>query len=261
MAISEEFANNASSKVKSGGALFNRKIVRVITAGTLIDEKFMNPYENNYLLAITPFSTRSTQKVEHMVVQSNTTVRPLEGLGLAWLDLSTGDFYTQTSTIVTLPSAIARIGASEIVVDKRMATLFEQKLEGILGQQRHLITAYQSSDEELPVSQWTPMLESSVPSSDEAQFTTEEVSAGNLLLNYVKDKLQGLDIKLQPPIRRQDNENMRIDKNSLRGLEVLETSRDGVAKGSLLHSVRRTVTKGGTRLLKSWIGKDITILV
>ena len=81
--------------------------------------------------------------------------------------------------------------------------------------------------------------------------------AGNILLDYVKERLQGSGMKLQPPIRKQDNESMTIDKNSLRGLEILETAKDGIpgGKGSLLHTVRRTVTKGGTRMLKEWIGK------
>ena len=86
-------------------------------------------------------------------------------------------------------------------------------------------------------------------------FTKEKVAAGTLLLEYVKDRLQGSGIKLQTPHRRQDKETMSIDKNSMRALEILETSKGGVGggKGSLLHTVRRTVTKSGARLLREWI--------
>ena len=101
------------------------------------------------------------------------------------------------------------------------------------------------------------MLEGSVSPNEIEAFTRQEMVAGNILLEYVKERLQGSGMKLQPPIRKQDNESMTIDKNSLRGLEILETAKDGIpgGKGSLLHTVRRTVTKGGTRMLKEWIGK------
>ncbi|KAI5300030.1 DNA mismatch repair ATPase msh1, partial [Ascosphaera atra] len=52
VAISEEFSNDAESRAKSGGLLFDRRVARIVTPGTLIDENFMDPYENNFLLAV-----------------------------------------------------------------------------------------------------------------------------------------------------------------------------------------------------------------
>ena len=52
VAISEEFTNNVADKAKSGGLMFDRKVARIVTPGTLIDEKFMDPYVNNFLLSI-----------------------------------------------------------------------------------------------------------------------------------------------------------------------------------------------------------------
>jgi len=265
VAISEEFAHNASGKVKSGGPLFDRKVMRVVTPGTLIDENFMNPYENNYLLAITQTATEPDLKKKETATRSATMAdNPLNAsrrFGLAWLDLSTGDFYTQTATAGSLPSALARIGAREIVLDKRVAPVTQQVLNGILDAQLHLITYHRARDVDFPIAEWTPMLEAAVPPEVQGTFTPEEVAAGSLLLGYANERLQGVGLKLQPPIRRQDNESMRIDKNSLRGLEVLETSKNGIGggKGSLLHSIRRTVTKGGTRLLKTWLGTKLSL--
>lgn len=42
---------------------------------------------------------------------------------------------------------------------------------------------------------------------------------------------------------------MIIDKQSLRGLEIRQTLKDGLTQGSLLQTIRRTVTKSGARLL------------
>lgn len=258
VAISEEFANSASGKVKSGGLMFDRKVTRIITPGTLIDEKFMDPYENNFLLAIHP-GQRQSEGIPGPDMPFELRISKLrsKSLGLAWLDLSTGDFFTQVIDMGILSSALARIGASETILSDDTAHPLQRDILQVLEQDHHLVTHHAIKSELLPISSWLPMLEAEVPPADEPLFTDVEIAAGGLLLSYVREKLQGLGLKLKPPVRRQDNESMGIDKNSLKGLEVLETVRDGLGggKGSLLHSVRRTITKSGTRLLKDWIGK------
>lgn len=264
MAISEEFANNTSGKIKSGGLLFDRKVTRVITPGTLIDEKFMDPSDNNFLLAIHPgdqVQLPDDKLPEKVIVEPKLSNLPTsllsKSVGLAWLDLSTGDFFTQIVDVGTLGSSLARIGARETVLMEDRDIPIQQEILHILEQDRHLISYHRSNLEVLPIQTWSPMLETPVSPADEALFTHEEVAAGGLLLAYVRENLQGLGLKLQPPVRRQENETMAIDRNSLKGLEVLQTARDGLGggKGSLLHSVRRTTTKSGARLLKDWISK------
>ena len=256
MAISEEFANTFTGRVKSGGLLFDRKITRIVTPGTLIDEKFMDPYENNFLLAVHAADhgrvhiQPSATPLNACQKESNSPVTDPSAVGLAWLDLSTGDFFTEATTIASLPSAIARIRAREIILDKPWEELDNYSLRSVLEEDRHLVTSRTTSTVPLPMSEWTPMLDCPVPRTVESLFTSEEVIAGSSLLGYLRTQLQGLTIKLQPPVRRQAQEVMGIDRNSLRGLEILETARDSLDKGSLLHAVRRTVTKGGARLLK-----------
>ena len=262
VAISEEFANDGSATVKSGGLLFNRRVTRTITPGTLIDEKFMDPYEHSFLLALyppgpieSPHPSKTEEIPSELVKGSIPPSLISRSIGMAWLDLSTGSFFTQLTTIGSLASAAARIGPREIVLGDELEESMKQSVMGILEQQRHLVTFHESPVQALSMSSWTPMLESEVPMDLQSTFTKEEVAAGSLLLAYVKNRLQGSGIKLQPPFRRQDKETMSIDKNSMRALEILETSKGGVGggKGSLLHTVRRTVTKSGTRLLREWI--------
>ena len=264
VAISEEFPNNAAGKVKSGGLLFDRKVTRVVTAGTLVDEKFMDPYENNFLLAISPNQPDDVQP-SHISRTPNdeaAVLAPTTPVGLAWLDLSTGEFFTQLITLGGLSSAVVRIGPREIVLDGSISKDTKQNILTVLSQQRHLITWRPSLAERLPITAWTPMLESPVPVAKQAIFSQEEMEAGGIVLDYVRDRLQGLGIKLQPPTKRQETENMVIDRTSLRGLEILETSREGIAggKGSLLHAVRRTVTRSGARLLRDRIGKSVAVV-
>ncbi|MCJ1243013.1 DNA mismatch repair ATPase msh1 [Trapelia coarctata] len=264
VAISEEFPNDASAKIKSGGLLFDRRVTRVVTSGTLVDEKFMDPYDNNFLLAISPKqpelapATARSRPLEDDALPLTATAK----VGLAWLDLSTGEFFTQATSVGSLSTLVVRIGAREIVLGKTMGEESQKSILAMLGQERNLVTWHPRYPLQSRVADWTPMLEAQVPVSEQNLFSTEEIAAGSMLLDYVRDRLQGLGIKLQPPLRREETENMVIDKNSLKGLEILETSRSGTTggKGSLLHAVRRTVTKGGARLLRERISSPSTSL-
>lgn len=244
VAIAEEFPNNASEKVKSGGLMHDRKVARIITPGTLIDENFMDPYASNYVLAV---HLPPTGQVE-------AEVDPDLPLGLAWLDLSTGHFFTQAICMSSLGSALSRISPREVILDEDLESQKSHDIFSVLAEDRYLLTyAPQSKLEGL--GDWTPMLESEIPAQAVASFTDDEIKAGSLLLHYVRDRLQGANMKLQPPQRYDGIEVMTIDKNSMRALEIKQTIRDSTFRGSLLHAIRRTVTKSGARLLNEWLSK------
>ncbi|TGJ86940.1 hypothetical protein E0Z10_g1830 [Xylaria hypoxylon] len=264
VAVAEEFPNDLGDKVKSGGLMHDRRVTRVITPGTLIDENFIDPYANNYVLAI---------HIDHEACRCSTDVHfgrlsttggddlgpASTPIGLAWLDVSTGQFYTQATTVTSLSSILSRVGPREIVVDEVLESRRDHELFSVLVEEKHLITFAPRGDF-LPVSEWSPMLESEVSAQTLANFTTDEAQAGSLLLQYVRDRLQGLSMKLQPPLRHENLAVLAMDKNTMRALEIKQTIKDGALKGSLLHAVRRTVTKGGARLLDSWISAPSTCL-
>lgn len=254
VAISEEFTPVAEEKAKSNtGLLFDRKVARIVTPGTLIDEKFIDPSEHNFLLSIyvdvPSLEAHLKQKDDAQSSQHILSSVP-QSVGLSWLDLSTGDFFTQLTSLQMLPSAIARIGAREILVDQQVQDLIGQELQLLVGFEHRLVTFLRFPETFAPMSQWDSMLEAPIPEESHATFSAEEVAAGFSLLEYIRVQLQGSNLKLQPPRRRHLDESMNIDRNSLRGLEILETARDGFGKGSLLHAVRRTSTKSGARLLR-----------
>ena len=273
VAISEEFANSPSDKVKTGGLMFDRRVARVVTPGTLIDEKFIDPSENNFLLSIsygtTAASTSHTgSDAAHFVVDDEEEEEPGDGeeqkprasrLGLAWLDLSTGQFLTQTTTLALLPSVLARICPREVVLQPHEESEGMFQLEEIINHGPVSISIHRSR-EERSLTTWNHAFEAPMEPDAEAMLSKEETKAIDLLLDYVEDQLQGLELKLQPPRRKLPQETMTIDRNSMRGLEILETARDGFGKGSLLHAVRRTCTKGGSRLLRERLSNPSTSL-
>lgn len=241
-------------KKAKGEPAYTRRVSRIVTPGTLIDEHFMDPWENNYLLSI-HVDPKALQKEKAVKVSpgssdvSSVLNLPRTEVGLAWIDLSSGDFMTQSTDIASLPTAVARIKPREIVLD----SIFEQeehsRIVSILQEDGHIITFQEPSKQPLMVKDWIPMLEDVVDDFDTANFNPSEVAAGGSLLHYVKHQLLGSRTRLQTPVRHQAGEHMSIDKNSLRALEIRSTIRDGTYEGSLLHSLKKTVTKSGTRLL------------
>ncbi|KAK3114933.1 MutS protein 1 [Teratosphaeriaceae sp. CCFEE 6253] len=234
---------------KTGAPMYDRKVTRVITAGTLIDESFVDPYENNYLLAVHIEGALPAKQGSAGRSEAYERYRRTTKVGLSWVDLSSGDFFTQSSDLAMLPSLVARIGPREVVLHGSMEFAGHDQLQKMLGDGGYSIHFHSAATSATSVHDWTPMLERAVTEKAVEAFTMPEIDAGSLVLAYVADKLRDTTVQLQPPVRKSDDEYMSIDKQSLRGLEIRSTSRDGTFQGSLLHAVRNTVTKGGARLL------------
>lgn len=248
VAISEEFPNSPADKVKAGGLLFDRKVVRVVTPGTLIDEQFLDPWDHNFLLSIhADLSTLSDPG------------RSSSRVGLAYADVSSGAFYTKVIDNSALSSEVARIAPREIIIDQDLERL-DSRLFSLLGDDRHKITSHTPSSTVSSNSDWAQLLRRQGIRVDSLDSSVEEIRAGSNLVDYLKTQFQGGDIRLQPPVATPSDEFMMIDKTSLRALEIKQTLRDGNLEGSLLHTVRRTVTKSGARLLSERLTSPSTSL-
>jgi DNA mismatch repair ATPase MutS len=264
VAVAEEFPNDASEKIKSGGLMHDRRVTRIVTPGTLIDENFIDPYVNNYIMAIhisqdAPADTSLVEDSSSSNEISHDTGVKSTPLGLAWLDLSTGQFFTQSATLSSLSSILSRIAPREVVLEQTFELKKDHDVFQILTDDRHLVT-FSPHESLTNLDDWEPLLESQISETSRTSFTDDEVIAGGLVLNYVKNRLQGTSMKLQPPLRYENMQTMTIDKNSLRALEIKQTIRDGFFRGSLLHAIRHTVTKSGARLLNEWLGSPSTSL-
>lgn len=245
VAISEEIRNSAADQVKAGGLMYDRKVTRVITAGTLIDETFVDPYENNFLLSIYSEDLLGSGN-DTSPSESNTAEPP--SIGLSWVDLSSGDFYTQQTSIKALGSMVAKVQPREILLPSTLEDVYRKDLKAILGDGHYTLNYHMSRGTYDKVETWSDLLDRPMLVG-ERNFSPVEISAAANLLDYVQSKLQDLKVTLRPPVRRTEDDSMRIDKHTLRGLEIRATLRDNLFQGSLLHVVRRTVTKSGARCL------------
>ena len=88
-------------------SIIHRKISRIVSPGTLVDETFLNYNQNNYLVAIA-FPAKFTKTPADLDLC----------IGLSWIDISVGEFYVQQTTLGELIADISRINPSEIIISK-----------------------------------------------------------------------------------------------------------------------------------------------
>ena len=217
VALCEEF--------KRSDGTFERRVTRIVTPGTLIDEAFLNPYENNYVLAISD-PEKETSPV-----------------GLAWMDVSTGEFFSQSCSLSALRDELARIAPKEIVLYNSLEDQPSHPVRLAILEETTAFTSFIS----LP------------PSTDgrtippAPNFIPTETSAISLLTSYLESNLLEHMPVLSKPLHLGKESRMQLDSHTFKSLEIRESMREGGVTGSLLSVINRTVTSSGTRLLTRWL--------
>ncbi|KAI8995471.1 muts domain V-domain-containing protein [Trametes punicea] len=256
VAMCEEFPRTPALGAKGG---FNRRVVRIVTPGTLIDEPFLNPYENNYLLSVVPAPSPSPPT--KAVSDTNASGLPV---GLAWIDVSTGEFYTKSTTFAGLRDELVRIGPKEVVLDRRLSGDSFNPAHRAVIEEGCFVSYFAPS--ETPAADTTTLASARQESPDDltsdAQFpdgllpvplTEEETRAVELLTAFMHANLMEHMPSLASPTREMSSGRMQIDSHTVKALEIREGLREGGTTGSLLSVIKRTVTTSGTRLLARWL--------
>lgn len=246
VAMCEEFPKYLAAGTKE----FERRVVRVITPGTLIDESFLNQYENNYLLAV------------------SAEAAPQCPIGLAWIDVSTGEFYSKLATTETFRDEITRIGPREILLPKHFqleqshpileAVREEHSFMTFVDQVPRTVTPTDTQNVLLETEDGSPIShvlpeDVTAPMATTSTYTPEETSAIEILTGYLRINLLEHMPPLLLPNREDANRRMQIDSHTIKALEIRESIREGGVTGSLLSVVKRTITSSGTRLLTKWL--------
>ncbi|KAF9426098.1 DNA mismatch repair ATPase msh1 [Podila epigama] len=244
VALCEQYLQDDRHNVPSRN--FKRSVHRIITPGTLIDEQFLDQGQNNWLLAVV--SDKSSHK-----------------LGLSWLDLSTGDFFTQETTYDNFPNDLARIRPREIILNSALRNEPDHPVLQTIWQLGSFVISFEDmrSAAQLACRNDNEILSEAAAQFDFSQkylesFTNREQSACLAILRYVNHTQMGRKPVVQQPIEWQDDSIVKIDRNTIESLEIVRTMRDSTKIGSLLHHLDRTKTKAGSRLLSNWITSPLT---
>lgn len=245
VAISEEF--------RPTGGEITRRVTRVVSKGTLIDERFVDPFVNNFIVGVTEERGR---------------------WGVSWLDVGTGDFGTSVrGEEEGVRDEIARMGAREVVVDTARIDMDEgdavdTESEGdarVKLDVREIVpdpSVYISPFHPPPTTSSEPL--SPLTSSDHATMPAPTLDAVeqrsvHLLLSYLRTRLLDNSPLTTTPSPHPLDSVMQIDAHTLSSLEI-RSGISGSTRGSLFSVLRRTVTRGGTRLLQQYLCNPSTSL-
>lgn len=236
VAICEQTETPAEAKARGGyKALVNRDVVRIVTQGTLTEDNLLDQNANNYLACL---------------------ARVSDGIGLSWIDMSTGEFWLQPLDMKSLATALDRIQPREILISDRMQQdpdLFEvfTAYKDLLTCQPHSRFDAANAQTRLEKLFGVKTLESF------GGFHRAEIAAAGTLVDYINLTQKGKLPRLSTPRQLPVGTVMEIDSATRRNLELTSTLR-GERKGSLLATLDMTITGAGSRLLATRINTPLT---
>jgi DNA mismatch repair protein MutS len=239
VAVCDQIEDPAEAKKRGTKAVVAREVVRLVTPGTLTEDSLLDARASNFLAALA--RDRGARE------------RPF---GIAWIDISTGDFRVASVDEAGLAAEIARIGPSELIVAEPLFA--DPALQGVWRDAGAEITP-------LPA----PLFDSStaggrlaaafeVASLDSfGAFARVEITAAAAVLAYVERTQIRQRPLLAPPKRESAGGVMQIDAATRANLELTATPGGG-RHGSLLAAIDRTITGAGSRLLAERISSPVT---
>lgn len=232
VAIAEQTETPAEAKARAkregtpmSKALVARDIVRFVTAGTLTEEALLEPRRANILAAVC--EVRGT-------------------IGMASVDISTGRMVLEDGALATLPSLLARVGASEIVVPEG----WDAAPEGAIIRAKSDFGS-DGGDKALRRVHGVATLDGF------GTFSRAMLAAAGGLIAYLDHVGRGTLPLLLPPVVEDGDARLAMDEATLASLEVLQ-SQQGARAGSLLAAVDRCVTGAGARQLAEDLSAPLT---
>ncbi|WP_218083015.1 DNA mismatch repair protein MutS [Anthocerotibacter panamensis] len=225
-----------------GKKLVRREVTRVITPGTILEEGLLTAKKNNYLAAL---------------------VATGEHWGLAYADVSTGEFRTtQLNSAQELVQELWRLEPSEILLPSDALDPVKLLRPGTRDPGVPAFLPTQFGYTLRPARQFL-LVEAREGLLDLLSVRSLEgfgcahlplaIRAAGGLVAYLKETQRTGPLPLTTLSTYSTQSYLVLDPQTIRNLELIQTSRDGCFQGSLLWAVDRTRTAMGARCLRRWL--------
>lgn len=214
---------------KLAKGIVERKVIKIITPGTALNEQLLEDKHNRYLV----FLQQDQEK----------------GMCLAAADVTTGEcewFLDQTSeSFLNITEQLYRLQPAELVVHFTSEEMREKLQEWLAARLPEcVVTRY---DESTPEADYFTQHFAGSDVPDEVHSTVE------LLLRYLHGTVMADLSHINRLVRIERNSFMNLDVTAIRNLELVRNMTDGSKRGTLLQVLDFTNTSMGARRLRSWI--------
>jgi len=232
VAVAEQFGDPATSK----GPL-ERKVVRVITPGTLTDESFLDERRDSLLVAVSAHIDGRTSK---------------ENYGIATLDISSGRFtIMEVQTLEALHGELERVRPAELLINEDSS--FDKSIMDRKGCQalptwefefetafRLLTTQFQTKDLH----------------GFGCQDYKQGIEAAGCLINYAQETQRAALPHIRTLMVEQADDAIVLDAATRKNLEI-DINLNGDSDFTLAWVLDRTATSMGSRLLRRWLNRPL----
>lgn len=236
VAICEQLSEPGDQK-----GMVKRDVIRVITPGTVTEEEMLDNTSNNYLVAA--------------IKQNN-------AFALAWLDITTGEFnvkdFDKNKDALDVEDFLMTLSPKEIISNSEMADISD---DFVSVKTSKMVKFYPYYDYSFHFDNARETLLKQMNCFDLSALGLQDkkvvVCAAGGLLDYINttQKRSLSHINAIKYIKTYDN--MFLDYNTKRNLELFETLSEKKRYGSLLWVIDKTKTSMGARQLKSWLNAPL----
>ena len=225
VAICEQTSDPATSR-----GLVDREVVRVVTAGTVVEESILDTRTNNYLAAA--------------VIEG-------EEAGLAYVDITTSEFATSQLPADQLSVEISRLTPSELLVSESQ--------DGMPGEPGASVTAIEPAAFDLEWGRESLLKHFGVASLEAfgCEHLPLAVRAAGAILDYLRRTQSSWAGQITSLHTYSTASYMVLDPQTRRNLELFQGGRWGDSGASLLSVLDETRTSMGGRLLRRWLGQPL----
>lgn len=214
----------------AGKGMVERDVIRVVSAGTVIEENQLDEKKNNYIAC---------------------AYKSGAAYALAWADITTGELCAEElSGRENVISALVNLAVAEVICNEEMLFDAKEDVEASRGAlpafSCYLPWAFERAAAERSVCEQLGAASLEALGLDGKDGA---VRAAGALLEYLRET-QKHALKNMNAIRVVDaGRNMTLDANAVRNLEILKNNAEGKRYGSLLWLLDHTKTGMGARKL------------
>ncbi|MGM0461053.1 MAG: DNA mismatch repair protein MutS [Fibrobacterota bacterium] len=222
---------------KTAKGVVKRDVVEIVSAGTGMDDAYIEERSNNYILSLFPRKKK---------------------IAYALCDISTGEFYSDEIPADSLEEEITRVNPSEIVYPQNFAetqeyTQLAQTYPRVAYTPVDMARCTKKEAERILTGHF------SVQSIESLGFEDRELSliASAMLLGYLRD-MKKSPLRHIVSIELGGTKNRaQLDSATIRNLEIIRPLHSDESGGTLISVLDKTVTVLGSRMLKRWLVRPL----
>ncbi len=227
VAICEQIGDPALAK-----GIVERKVVRIVTPGTVTDAALLEERRDNLLLAIAAGANGA--------------------YGLAWVDLSSGRFLlSEVPHAEALAAELARLQPAETLIDENVA--WPKLVSSLPGLRKRPPWHYDGDAAKRELNRFFGTRDLGGFGVDGMNLA---IAAAGCLLGYVEETQKSALPHLTGMAVENASETIALDAATRRNLE-LDTHPSGRTEHTLLGVLDETVTPMGARLLRRWLNRPL----